>query len=66
MTIVYFVAQLTPHLATERLLTLAVLSFRHLLKIYKKMRTTTISPVILDWNWRYQYELMIFNIYTDR
>ena len=65
-TIFYFVAQLTPRLAIERLLTLALLSFRHLLKINKKMRKTTMSPVILDWNWRYQYELMIFNIYTDR
>ena len=66
MTIFYFVAQLTPHLVFERLLTLALLSFRLLLKINKKMRKTTMSPVILDWNWRYQYELMIFNIYTDR
>ena len=66
MTIFYFVAQLTPHLVIERLLTLALLSFRLLLKINKKMRKTTMSPVILDWNWRYQYELMIFNIYTDR
>lgn len=66
MTIFYFVAQLTPHLVIERLLTLALLSFTLLLKINKKMRKTTMSPVILDWNWRYQYELMIFNIYTDR
>ena len=53
VTVIYFVAQLTPHLVIERLLTLALLSFRLLLKINKKMRKTTMSPVILDWNWRY-------------
>ena len=53
MAIVNFVAELTPYLAIERLFTLVLLSFRHLLKINKKVRKTRTNPVTLDWNWRY-------------
>ena len=24
------------------------------------------SPVLLDWNWRYEYETVIFNLFRER
>lgn len=33
---------------------------------YKAREKARINPVVLDWNCRHQYELMVFNKYKDK
>lgn len=35
-------------------------------KGYKYMREAEKEPLALDWNWRHQGELVVFNIYINR
>lgn len=30
----------------------------------KEKKGAGMNPVVLDWNWRVQYELRVFNVYT--